>query len=610
MSSASHRTFSLILFFFLLASVLMPVLHAQPSPTADTPRDTVQPLLQTRLTPEIFSQKWVWAEETLAKMTVEEKIGQLITAFSFSRYVSEDDVTYLKLAQLINEGKVGGVMFSKGDVYETAMISNRLQRYAKYPLLIAADMEWGVSMRIDRTTEFPLPMAVAATRNPDYSFKVGEITAKEGRALGIHHNYSPSVDLNTNPRNPIINARAFSDNLDLANTMASAFINGSQSAGMLATIKHFPGHGDTEDDSHKELPVLGFDKARLDSRELRPFKAAIDGGVMSVMVGHLALPQITNSEKLPASLSPKITTDILKTELGFKGLTVTDGMGMQGVKKNYSTAEATVQAFLAGNDIILLPPNYEDAFAALYYAVQNGQITKERLDESVRKILITKECLALPRNRFVDIEKIAATVSTTESERLAQEIADKSMTLIKNDAATLPFAPSDEKTVHISLQNSATCNVGRVFHSELQKRLDDKVVRFTMTGESNSMDYETTLRAAEKADRVILSSFADFRAWEGKYGMDKLHDKFLKKLLAKLSAKSIPVAMVSFGTPYLISQYPDVNAYLCAYSGGTASETAAAKTILGDLNPKGKLPVRVSAEYPLGKSVSYPDGKP
>lgn len=557
------------------------------------------------LTPEILESRWQWADSVLSVMTLEEKVGQVFCVQSYARYKSDDEDVFVKNSELIRQGKIGGVMFSRGDVYEAAMLATRYQRLAKYPLLISADMEWGVSMRIDRTTEFPCAMAIAATRNPDYAFKVGELTAKEARALGIHQNYAPTVDLNNNPYNPIINTRAFSEDIALTATMSAAFINGTQKAGIIATAKHFPGHGDTDIDSHKDLPVLNFEKDRLQSIELKPFKSAIESGVMSIMVGHLALPKLNNgSYKLPASLSPNITTEILKSELGFKGLIVTDGMGMRGVKKNFPAGEAAVKAFLAGNDVILLSPDSDSAYHALLEAVRNGTISESRLNESVRKLLVLKEWLNLNKQRVPPLDSISAIVGTKAHKAIAQEIADKSITLLSNNHRLLPLGNFQGKIVNISLQNSASCEVGKTFHEELQKRFSN-TLRYQLGAQSNKMNYDMALFSAEHADVVIVSSYADTRAWQGKFGLDKEQNKFLKKLIQRLKKKEIPLVLISFGTPYLLMGYREPEAYLCAYSAGSASETAVAKVLKGEIEPSGKLPVTIPNRYKFGDGIGW-----
>ncbi len=560
---------------------------------------------------EIFFKPSAWVDSTLASLSLEEKIGQMFSAFSYTLYVSQDHPDFEYIAHLVRSGKVGGVMFSKGDVYEAAMLANRLQRLAKVPLLISADMEWGVSMRIDRATEFPYNMAIAATRKPDYAFQVAYAIAEEARALGIHQNYAPSVDLNSNPRNPVINTRAFSENVALTNQMATAFIKGTQAGGLIATAKHFPGHGDTDIDSHKDLPVLPFERARLQALELKPFRRAIEQGVISVMVGHLALPKISLSDKIPATLSPEVITKILREELGFNGLVVTDAMGMQGVKKNFEVGEAAVRAVLAGNDMILMSPNIQAAQSALLKAVQDKRIDVGRIDTSVRKILALKEWLGLHKSRFVNIDEIETKVGTRAHQWLAQEVANHSITLLKNERQILPLnLPSPNlRVLNISLQTSENCNTGKNFFAELSK-VYSNTLHLQLLPKSNELNFKFALRAAEKSAAVVVSCYADTRAWEGKFGLDKDQTKFLQTLVKVCNERHIPLILISFGTPYIVLDVPDVPVYLCAYCPAKVSESAAVKVITGQLVPKGQLPVTIPNLFPFGSGLTSFSAQP
>ncbi len=560
---------------------------------------------------EIFFKPSAWVDSTLASLSLEEKIGQMFSAFSYTLYVSQDHPDFEYIAHLVRSGKVGGVMFSKGDVYEAAMLANRLQRLAKVPLLISADMEWGVSMRIDRATEFPYNMAIAATRKPDYAFQVAYAIAEEARALGIHQNYAPSVDLNSNPRNPVINTRAFSENVALTNQMATAFIKGTQAGGLIATAKHFPGHGDTDIDSHKDLPVLPFERARLQALELKPFRRAIEQGVISVMVGHLALPKISLSDKIPATLSPEVITKILREELGFNGLVVTDAMGMQGVKKNFEVGEAAVRAVLAGNDMILMSPNIQAAQSALLKAVQDKRIDVGRIDTSVRKILALKEWLGLHKSRFVNIDEIETKVGTRAHQWLAQEVANHSITLLKNERQILPLnLPSPNlRVLNISLQTSENCNTGKNFFAELSK-VYSNTLHLQLLPKSNELNFKFALRVAEKSAAVVVSCYADTRAWEGKFGLDKDQTKFLQTLVKVCNERHIPLILISFGTPYIVLDVPDVPVYLCAYCPAKVSESAAVKVITGQLVPKGQLPVTIPNLFPFGSGLTSFSAQP
>jgi len=434
---------SCILFFAGLLFFVFPISNGQAqtieknatleSQSTDSLFVVKNEVLDPHSTKFLFATSTKWVDSLLSSMTLEEKVGQLLLAYSYSYYKSKDDREFVKLSKLIEENKIGGIMFSRGNVYEVAMLANQFQSKSKLPLLISADMEYGVAMRISRTTEFPSNMGISATRSTEYAYKMGQVIAKEARALGIHQNYAPSVDLNNNPENPIINTRAFSEKIDLTNSMSKAFVQGLQNSGLIATAKHFPGHGDTDIDSHKDLPVLPFKKSRLDALELQPFKAVVSDGIMSVMVGHLALPKIVEDESVPATLSKEITSEILRHEMGFNGLVVTDAMTMSGVRKGFSTGEAAVMAINAGNDLLLMSPDMDVAHQELVEAVKSNKITRTRLDDSVRRILIAKEWLNLNKNRYVDLSKISQNVGIQEHKELAQEIATSCCYITKID---------------------------------------------------------------------------------------------------------------------------------------------------------------------------------
>ncbi|ACF13030.1 glycoside hydrolase family 3 domain protein [Chloroherpeton thalassium ATCC 35110] len=554
----------------------------------------------------LFLKKWAWADSILATMTLEEKVGQMLVASSSSYYQSTDDKSYQELSELVKNDLVGGIMFSRGDVYELAMLANRYQSLAKYPLLISADMEWGVAMRVKRTTEFPNNMGVAATWNPMYAYEMGRAIAEEARALGIHQNYAPAVDLNNNPENPVINTRAFSENVQLTNAMAKAFVMGSQSARVIATAKHFPGHGDTEIDSHRDLPVLPFTRNRLDSLEFRPFKYAITNGVMSVMVGHLALPNLVSSEQVPATLSPGIISRILRKEFAFDGLIVTDAMTMYGIRKNYSVGEAAVKAVLAGNDILLMPPDVAVAHEAIVKAVEKADIPLSHIDESVRRILIVKEWLRLHRSRLVDMNAIASKVGTLPHQMLAQEIADHSITLLRNKGNELPLrvkTTRKRKLLNVMIQNMNSFRVGSTFRRAMKDRF--QVDHFRIFPESNTLNYTDVMKAARKASGIVVSCFVEVRSWSKEFGLDAKQTKLLRDLNSIARKRNIPLVVVSFGSPYIIMGHSKVPAYLCAYSSADAAQMSVAKILYGEIEPQGRLPITIPGEFEFGEGMSF-----
>lgn len=565
---------------------------------------TQSPKLNVR---QIFGGRSEWIDSVMKEMTLQEKIGQMLVVFTFSYYQSNDDAAFQRISKLIAGGKIGGIIFSKGDVYEVATLGNRYQSQARFPLLISADMEWGVSMRIDLTTEFPTNMALAASRNLNYAFEMGRVIGSEARALGIHQNYAPDIDLNNNPRNPIINTRAFSESIGLTNEMAAAFIAGTQAAGALATVKHFPGHGDTEMDSHKELPVLNFTRGRLDSMELRPFSAAVRNGVMSVMVGHLAIPAIDSVEVLPATLSSAITTDILRKDMGFRGLVVTDAMSMKGVKKLFANGDAAVRAVQAGNDVILMPPDCYEAHTAIYDAVQSGVIPRSRIDSSVRKILAAKEWLGLHLNRYAKLEDIPEVVGVKAHKALAQKIADSSITLLKNEGNVLPLLRKTpkKKLLNLTLLDNRSCDAGKGFYNEFQNRFSN-TLNLRIDAASDDADLEFVMKTAELAEAVVVSCYVTVKSATGKIGLTEIGAKCLTQLSAFCAERRIPLVLVGFGSPYVIMGYGKVPAYLCTYSSAKVCEAAAVKAIAGDIAPQGKLPIHIPALYKFGHGLTYP----
>ncbi len=361
----SHRVLASA-FSCILAGALLSLSCAS---TAPAPRATATPAPSPAS--HAMPSRDAWVDSVLASLSVEEKIGQMVMIGMPGYYVSSGSDLYQRVARLIRERHLGGIILWRGDVFESAVQLNRLQGLARVPLLVSADFERGMAMRIRRSTPFPDAMAIGATRNPNYAYAAGYAIATEARAIGVHQNYAPVGDVNTNPLNPVINTRAFGDDPSLVEAMAAAFIRGTQDGGVIATIKHFPGHGETGVDSHLDLPIITLTRERMDSLELAPFRAAIAAGVQSVMIAHLAVPALDAARTIPASLSPGIIAGVLQRELGFRGLVVTDAMDMRGVTRDYSSGMSSVLAVKAGVDIVLMPPSEEAAFTALLDAVRS-----------------------------------------------------------------------------------------------------------------------------------------------------------------------------------------------------------------------------------------------
>src|SRR2546428_390753 len=402
--------------WLLLLTALL--LMAQISRTAK-PSTAGAALSPTKLSAD--GEKWV--AQTLKSMTLEEKLGQLVMVFYYGGFLAAESPGYKDLLRQVEQNHLGGFVvqtrgaplgIERSQVYPTAVLANHLQSHAKIPLLIGADFERGTAMRLDEGTSFPLAMAVAATGSPQDAYTVGRITAIEARAAGVQWVFAPVADVNSNPDNPIINTRSFGEDPQRVAEFVAAFVRGVEENGALATAKHFPGHGDTATDSHIDLPIVRADRKRLESEELVPFRAAIAAGVSSIMTGHLSVPAYEPDPNVPATLSPNILTGLLRRQLGFKGLVVTDAMSMGGITVRYPPGEAAVRAFLAGSDAVLMPPVPNAAFEALRDAVRTGRISKARLDESVTRLLSAKARLGLYKSKLVDLNAVNAEVGKPE----------------------------------------------------------------------------------------------------------------------------------------------------------------------------------------------------
>ncbi len=380
-----------------------------------------------------------WAEYHLENMTLKEKIGQIMVPAFAPRFYNEKNYQFKRLLKLVKEYKVGGVMFWRGNPYSVVRTIDRLQAAAALPLLVMADMEWGLPQRVDESTRFLQNMATGATGNEEYAYEIGRITAKEAKAIGIHIGFAPVIDINTNPDNIIINTRSFGEDPALVSRMGTAFIRGLQAGGIYATAKHFPGHGDTDIDPHMFLPSITAPMDRIRSFELPPFEAAVDAGVKCVMVAHITFSQVKQMGGRPATLDPYFIEEILRKEMGFDGLVITDAMDMSGITNNYWSGEAAVMAINSGADIVLLSPNFETTFEFVLNAAREGRIEMGRIDAAVGRILRAKADHGLDRKpvfNFTDLENV---MSDTKSAIKAEQISNASMTLVRDDKNVLPF---------------------------------------------------------------------------------------------------------------------------------------------------------------------------
>jgi beta-glucosidase-like glycosyl hydrolase/CubicO group peptidase (beta-lactamase class C family) len=530
-----------------------------------------------------------WVENIIASMTLEEKVGQLIFPYAYGRYYSEDDNGYKRLEHLITEIKVGGFIFFNGEVYEQAILINKLQQLSKLPLLISSDYENGVAQRAKSSTYFPTSMALGATRDTALVFKMGEIIGKESRAIGVHQNYAPVVDVNTNPSNPIINVRAFSEDKNLVSSMSNALVKGIQRWNMIATSKHFPGHGNTNIDSHADIAVIPSSIKELNEIELIPFKSNFETGILSVMVGHLAIPAIDEVANLPATLSSNIVTGLLREKMNFNGLIVTDAMNMEAITKHFSTAEAAIKAIEAGNDVLLFPKDEDEAYSALVFAVQSGQIKESRIEQSVRKILLAKRWTGIDKQRFVDIEKITERVGINEHWNVSKQLAQKSITLIRNEQKLIPIQNSPKhKYFHVALLDNNRDATADNFGSLLRERIPE-LSSVSLSIKSRKKDYNEVLSEVKRNDIIFLSTYSRVRSGQGSVGLTKEQENFINDLM-RTNKK---IVFLAHGNPYVLSGFPKVKTYLCNYGSSEVLENAFAEALFGEISIQGKLPISI-----------------
>ncbi len=529
-----------------------------------------------------------WVEQTLNSMTIEEKAGQLLFPYASGKYYSEDNPSYLRLKHLVEEMKIGGIIFFQSGIYEEAILTNKLQSLSKIPLLISSDFERGVAQHVDRTTSFPYSMALGAANDTALVYRMGKIIAREGLSFGVHQNYAPVADVNNEANNPIINVRAFGEKVELVANLSNAFLKGLQDGGMVATSKHFPGHGNTTIDSHKDLPVISGSEDELMKTELAPFISNINNGVMSIMIGHLGVP-VFDSDTISATLSPKIVTKLLREKLKFNGLIVTDAMNMHAITKRYTTGEAAILALEAGNDLILFPdPSFEDEVVhSVVRAVYSGRISVARIDESVRRILILKRWLKLHEKSQIDIDSIADNIGIDEHFKVANLLAEKSITLVKNEKNLLPVSSGDKKKYHhIILLDTKESSPANRFQNLIAAR-NPSVTTTILTPRSTKGEYREAMNEIKKKDIILLSTYLKVRAYQGTIGLNAKQETFVAQLLKTKK----PVLLLSHGNPYLLSNFPKVNGYITNYGEAEISETALAASLFGETHITGKLPI-------------------
>ena len=543
-----------------------------------------------------------WARRTLARMTIEEKVGQMIGVRAFGLFRNRRSAEHRALLDQIRRLRVGCVVAFESEVESLPTLLNSLQDAAAVPLIVAADMERGMSFRIRRgVVPIPYAMAIGATRSEADAHFTGVVAAREGRALGIHWGFAPVVDVNNNPGNPVINIRSYGEDPAMVGRLIAAFVRGAREGGLLTTAKHFPGHGDTALDSHMQLVTVTANRTRLDAVELLPFRSAVAAGVDAVMTGHIAVPAL-DATNAPATLSAPMSTDLLRTELGFDGLVVTDAMEMSGVRAAW-TGEAAIRAVRAGADMILLPPDPHVAIQALVRAVREKQLTEERIDVSVLRILAAKERLGLHRKKRVDTLRLPEVVARPEDVAQAMDVARRSITVLKNEGGVLPLrAESPLKILHLVLSSDLRNEFIQGWPEDelLARRLSAQTIAL---GPEVSAETEAqVVQMSAGYTHVVASAFVRVGAYRGNVDMAVSHARLLKAL----AASGRPVILISFGSPYLLRQVPEVPVYLCAYGAPESSQRAAIGALFGEYPVGGKLPVTIPGFFDHGHGLDIP----
>ncbi|HEY8851020.1 MAG TPA: glycoside hydrolase family 3 N-terminal domain-containing protein [Gemmatimonadaceae bacterium] len=540
-----------------------------------------------------------WTDSVLASLSLREKAAQIVWPSVFGDFVSGDSPQWRRLTDYVQKEKVGGFTISVGSPTEVAAKLNALQSMSQVPLLFGADLEAGAGFRarggyfvpnaidLGGAIVFPPEMAVGATRDTTLAYEQGRLTAIEGRALGIHIAYAPVLDVNNNPDNPVINTRSYGEDPQLDARLGVAFIHGVQDHGMIATGKHFPGHGDTGTNSHLALPVVTVSRSRLDTVELVPFRAAVNGGVGAIMSFHGAMPAL-DSSNVPGTLSPKVLTALLRGELGFKGIIISDAMDMRGVLDQYGSDEAVKRAISAGIDVLIQPLDVSQTIDAVVAGVKEGRYTEARLDSSVRRVVETKRRLGLAERKLVDLSALRFLVGDSSNLQIARRVAEKSITLVRDSLRQVPIAAGSAKVLSITLARRADLGAGNAFNGELRTGLPNLRTEFMAT-EDAPLNFPRLIAAADSADVTIVGSYVG-QSWDAVSASAPQAFASFVQTLVQRGRKPIVVA---FGNPYLLQQLPSIGTYLVAWGGFPVSQTAAARALLGSAAISGHLPISI-----------------
>ena len=534
-----------------------------------------------------------WVDSVFKKLNRRGKIAQL---FFLRAHTDKGKAYEENVAELIRRHKVGGLVFFQGGPGRQVVLTNKYQKLSRVPLLIAMDAEWGLGMRLDSTISYPYQMTLGAIQDTSLIYQMGQKIAADFKRIGMHINFAPVVDINNNPNNPVINYRSFGDNKYNVALKSSAYMRGLQDAGILVSIKHFPGHGDTNVDSHNDLPVLGFTKSRLDSLELYPFKELIRQGASGVMVAHMNIPSLDNTPNLPSTLSRPIVTGLLKEQLGFKGLVFSDAMEMKGVVKFFPDGEADVRAIIAGNDVIELSEDAPRAIKLVRRAIREKRLTMDQIDESVRKILAAKYWAGLNNREEIRIESVYEDLNGGSAHALNQRLSDAAVTVLNGDSLLTQLDPN-RKTALISLGVSEVT----IFQKEMQKRFTNST-SFILSKIAGATDIKNVSKDLQGYDQIVVS-IHDYRK-RPQSSLD--YNNELKTFISDLAKLNTITCL--FANPYSIRSLPGIEkskSLVVNYQNSDEMQIAAAKVLSNQMQASGKLPVTINSMFKTGDGVHF-----
>ncbi|MBA3656966.1 MAG: hypothetical protein H0W69_06405 [Gemmatimonadaceae bacterium] len=613
MRSHPSRLFCLAGFVASLASCapsLAPTTGVSPlqllAKSATLPLGAAYPGTPNRLLPRDSA----WVEQVLKSLSLREKAAQLIMPWVGGEYAAVGSPEYEQVRRWVDEDHVGGIIISIGMPHSYAAKLNEMQRHSKVPLLVASDMENGSGMRLANIyafpsllpqgggTVFPPVMSLGATRSAELAFQLGRVLGREARAVGVHVTTGPVLDVNSNPLNPIINTRSFGEDPAAVSSLATAYIRGARSVGLMTTGKHFPGHGDTGTDSHIDLPTIVADRAHLNQVDFPPFQAAIKEGVDGIMTAHIAVVGVEGPDAPPATLSPRFMTQVLRDEFGFRGLLFTDAMTMGGISRKYGATEPLIMAVNAGADILLMPRGVTEAIETIVNGVQSGRVAQSRIDAAVRRILTSKAKAGLVDGRLVSLDAVDSVVNIPEHAAIAREIAERSITLPRDSGNIVPLKLTEKRILSVTYAGSSDLLAGRVFNEELGGG-GRSVRRVSVDARTSEAEWVMIRASADSFDVVVASAYVVPVESEGSVQIRGGFPGFVESVAA--SGKRI--AAISFGSPYLLSAFPSVPTYMLAWGGAPLSQRAAAAALLGRNPISGHLPVSLPPYHRIGDGL-------